>query len=150
MSNSPQGLKLRAVDREDLSVISSFLQDAVIPLRDASYIPAENRFVMVANRFRWEDADRETVTEGTQIYERVHCGICFDKVRAVRQKGLDQQRPGQVASVLSLEAGEGTIDLVLSAGAVIQLEVEEILCHLQDIDEPWPTQWRPTHPLDDA
>jgi len=142
-------LKLRAADAEDLAVLSAFLQDAVIAIRETKYLPAERQFVFVANRFRWEDADRARPAEGTPIYERVHCGVCFEGVRAVRQRGLAQRRRGQVVSLLAIDAGEGTIDLTFSAGIVIRLEVDGILCHLRDIDEPWPTQWRPTHPLDD-
>ena len=59
------------------------------------------------------------------------------------------RRKGQIVSLLAIEQGEGTIDLVFSAGIVIRLEVEQILCHVQDLDEPWPTQWRPSHPLED-
>lgn len=142
-------LKLRAADAEDLAVLSACLQDAVIAIRETTFLPGERRFVFVANRFRWEDADRERPVEGAAIYERVHCGVCFESVTAVRQRGLVQQRKGQIVSLLAIEPGEGTIDLVFSAGIVIRLEVEQILCHLQDLDEPWPTQWRPTHPLED-
>ena len=142
-------LKLRATDKEDLGVLSACLQDAVIAIREMTYLPGEKRFVFVANRFRWEDSDRPAPAEGAAIYERVHCGICFDKVSAVRQRGLVQQRKGQIVSLLSIEADEDVIDLTFSAGIVIRLEVDEILCHLQDLDEPWPTQWRPTHPLED-
>lgn len=150
--NAPENapLKLVAADKDDLAVLSAFLQDAVIPVSDASFIPAENRFVFVANRFRWEDADRENSGPGAPVYERVHRGVCFDHVKAVRQLGLDQRRRGQIVSLLSLDVGEGKIDMVLSAGATIQLEVDGILCHLQDLDDPWPTHWRPTHPLDEA
>ena len=148
LKNAP--LKLRAADKDDLAVLSAFLQDAVVPVMDASFLPAENRFVFVANRFRWEDAERDRGVVGTPVFERVHCGVCFDHVTAVRQLGLDQRRRGQIVSLLALNVGEGSIDLVLSAGATIQLEVDGILCHLQDLDEPWPTHWRPTHPLDEA
>jgi hypothetical protein len=149
MNNSgPLPLKLQAADKDDLAVLSAFLQDAVIPVKEASFIPAENRFVFVANRFRWEDADRDAAAEGTRIYERVHCVVCFQNVATVRQKGLEQRRRGQVVSLLSFNVEPGTIDLVLSAGALIQLEVGSILCHLLDLDDPWPTQWRPAHPLD--
>jgi hypothetical protein len=144
----PLPLKLQAADKDDLAVLSAFLQDAVIPVKEAVFVLAENRFVFVANRFRWEDADRDTHRQGTPIYERVNCGVCFEHVAAVRQKGLDQHRRGQVVSLLALNVESKTIDLVLSAGALIQLEVDSILCHLQDIDDPWPTQWRPAHPLD--
>jgi len=143
-------LKLRAADKDDLAVLSAFLQDAVIPVRDASFLPAENRFVFVANRFRWEDAGKDQGAVKTPVFERVHCGVCFDHVTSVRQLGLDQRRRGQIVSLLSLNADEGKIDLVLSAGATIQLEVDGILCHLQDLDDPWPTHWRPTHPLDET
>ena len=68
----------------------------------------------------------------------------------VRQLGLDQRRRGQIVSLLSLNVEDGKIDLVLSAGATIQLEVDGIMCHLQDLDDPWPTHWRPTHPLDET
>ena len=141
-------LKLQAADKDDLAVLSAFLQDAVIPVKEAVFIPTENRFVFVANRFRWEDADRDPRKQGKPVYERVNCGVCFEHVAAVRQKGLDQHRRGQVVSLLALNVESKTIDLVLSAGALIQLEVDSILCHLQDIDDPWPTQWRPAHPLD--
>ena len=142
-------LKLRAADAEDLAVLSACLQDAVIAIRETTFLPGEQRFVFVANRFRWEDADRERPVEGAAIYERVHCGVCFDAVSAVRQQGLVQSRRGQIVSLLTIEKGEGTIDLVFSAGIVIRLEVGQILCHVQDLDEPWPTQWRPSHPLED-
>lgn len=145
-------LKLRAEDAEDLAVVSACLQDSVIAIRETTFLPGERRFVFVANRFRWEDSDRERPVEGTAIYERVHCGVCFDAVTAVRQQGLAQRRKGQIVSLLAIEQGEegeGTIDLVFSASIVIRLEVERILCHVEDLDEPWPTQWRPSHPLDD-
>ena len=140
-------LKLRATDADDLAVISACLQDAVVPVRDMAYLADENRFAMVANRFRWEDADGEPV-EG-RIYQRVHAGVCFDAVTGVRQYGLDQKRCGQILSLLALAAGDGSVELKFSAGVVIRLEVSNIMCHLQDLDEPWPTQWRPSHRLDD-
>jgi len=142
-------IKLLARDTRDLSVVSAFLQDAVIAVREMRFLPDERRFVLVASRFRWEDADRPRPVEGARIYERVHCGVCFEDVTAVRQQGLDQTRPGQIVSLLSLKAEDGIVDLVFSAGITVRLEVERLLCHLQDFDEPWPTQWRPAHPLDD-
>ena len=53
-------LKLRARDRGDLEVISALLQDALVPLVDVSYLPREKRLVLVANRFRWPEAERGT------------------------------------------------------------------------------------------
>jgi len=53
-ANSDNRLKLRAEDDEDLAVVSAFLQDALLPVAEMVYLPAEQRFVLVANRFMWE------------------------------------------------------------------------------------------------
>ncbi len=47
-------LKLRAHDIEDLRALATCLQDALVPVADLAYLKAEKRFVMVANRFKWE------------------------------------------------------------------------------------------------
>ena len=147
--NEVKPLKLRASDKEDLSVISAVLQDAVIARDEMTFLKEESRFAFVANRFRWEDENRDIPLEGNLIYERVNCGICFDTVTTVRQNGLNQTRKAQIISLLSIVATEGFIDLAFSAGITVRLQVEKILCHLQDLNEPWPTQRRPRHPIGD-
>jgi len=142
-------LKLRASDEEDLAVVSAILQDSVIAMYEMTFLKEECRFAFVANRFRWEDANREKPLEGNIIYERVNCGICFDTVTAVRHNGLNQAKKAQIVSLLSIAAEEEFIDLAFSAGITVRLQVEKILCHLQDLDEPWPTQKRPRHPFGD-
>ncbi len=47
-------LKLRVHDTEDLRALATCLQDALVPVADLAYLKAEKRFVMVANRFKWE------------------------------------------------------------------------------------------------
>jgi hypothetical protein len=141
-------LKLRAIDREDLEVLSSHLQDAVVPLKDVGYFPEDRRFVLVAGRFRWEGAGDDPVPG--RIYERVRCGVRFEDVERVQHRGIDRRQPGQILSLLAIRGGDGFIDLVFSAGAAIRLHVSRILCQAEDIGEPWPTQWRPAHPADRA
>ncbi len=142
-------LKLRASDQEDLAVISAILQDSLIAMDEMTFLKEECRFAFVANRFRWEDASRDKPLEGDIIYERVNCGICFDTVTAVRHNGLNQAKKAQIISLLSIVAEEEFIDLTFSAGITVRLQVEKILCHMQDLDEPWPTQRRPRHPFGD-
>ena len=141
-------LKLMAGDAEDLETIAAFLQDSVVPMSEMAFQQADRRFALVANRFRWEAAGGERV-EG-RIYERVHCGVRFEDVTAVRLRGLDQQRRGEILSLLTITAGEGIIELVFAAGGMIRMETGRIACRLEDFDEPWPTQWRPIHPEDAA
>ena len=146
MTDTP--LKLAATDPADIAVLSALLQDAVIPISEITFLQDEARFALVANRFRWEDAGDERVPG--RIYERVRCGVTFDRVTAVRRQNLDQKRRGQVLELLAVEAGDGYVDLLFAGGATIRLDVERILCHAEDFGEPWPTQWRPEHPTDET
>jgi hypothetical protein len=139
-----QRLKLRAADTDDLAVISAMLQDAVIPIEEMAYLPAERRFVLVANRFRWEDAKGDPVRG--RIYERVHSGLVIDEVSAVRTRNIDRTAADRILSLLAIEAHGGAIDLLFSGNAAVRIEVDRILCHFEDVAEPYPTRWRPAHP----
>jgi hypothetical protein len=144
----PDRLKLRATDADDLAVISAVLQDAVIPGDEMTYLPSEHRFVLVANRFRWEDSEGQQVPG--RIYERVHAGLVIDAVRGVKTRGFDPAAKDRLLSLLAIEPHDGAIDLVFSGGAAIRVEVGRILCHLEDVAEPYPTRLRPAHALDES
>jgi len=136
-----EGLKLRAKDSEDLGVVSSVLQDAVVNPADMEWLVGEERFAVVLSRYCWErDTGADAAAAG-----RVHSGLCFGAVRGVRIRGMDRRDRGAVYELLAICPDEGHVDLLFAGGACIRLEVGEILCHLQDLDEPWPTIWRPRH-----
>jgi len=154
-------LKLRAEDKDDLQVISGCLQDAIVPIGEMCFLPEEKRFVMVANRFRWEtitEGEAEAMPLGDASYdgdgdvippfERTNCGLCFDGVTAVKVRGLNLHDRHQMLELLAFEAAADGIVMHFSGGACIKLDGERWICHLQDIGEPWPTSHRPTHPLD--
>ena len=144
-------LRLSVSDTEDLTVISSRLQDSLIKLSEMKFLPAEQQFLFVANRFLWERGDEENSGSGDEkVYERVHCGVCFENVTAARQKGLNRDRAGQIVSLLSVTYEDGAVELAFSADVSIRLEVSSLFCRFQDIDQPWLTQWRPSHDLDDV
>jgi len=139
-------LRLRAEDGEDLTVLSTCLQDALVAVRDIAYLPGERRLILVANRFRWE-GDRG---QG----ERVLCGFAIDHVRAVRQQGIDRTKPGTLLSILAVRLvggspSGGAVEILFSSDATLRVEVDRLLAHVEDIREPYPTSWRPHHPLDD-
>jgi hypothetical protein len=148
--NGRKPLRLRAADADDLKVIASALQDALVAVSEMKYLAEERRFVFAANRFRWEDEARERDEEGNPVYERVLAGVSFEHVDAVRQTGVNRRRRDQILGLLTVEAGAGTIDLLFSAGVTVRLEAGEVLCHVEDFGEPWPTQRRPAHPMEDA
>lgn len=179
MTEFVKPLKLRAHDTEDMRVIAGVLQDALVPLSDVTYLKAEKRFILVANRFRWEtdsglppertspaaapepaaagtgsDVDAQEVEDASFAedapYERVNCGVCFDKVRSVQVRNIDMSRKDQILNLLTVAAADKAIALHFSDGGVIRLEVSAYRCHLEDLGEPWPTSSRPHHPTEDT
>jgi hypothetical protein len=143
---NPTGkLKLRAEDAEDLAVISAFLQDALVPVAEMIFLPDEQRFVLVVNRFMWE----RTPLGKKGHSERTLTGIAFDGVTAVRVRGFERTERDRILQVLAVRAIPGSVIFEFSGDDAMRLETDQILCHLEDIGEPWPTPWRPRHALDD-
>jgi len=46
-----KNLKLIGANRDDLKVISAYLQDSVIAVNDIVYLKKNKTFIMIANRF---------------------------------------------------------------------------------------------------
>jgi hypothetical protein len=145
-------LKVIARDAEDLAVVAACLQDALIPLNEMRYLPQERRFIMVANRFRWERAakgSQETAPEGDASFDsdedfgaqqRTNAGICIDRVLAVRSRNI--------LSLLSLQLDGNKLSFLFAGGGVIQIEIEALAFYLSDLGKAWPTQWQPDHAAD--
>ena len=141
-------LRLIALDAEDLSVISTNLQDAVVRVADLAFLPAQRRFALLASRFDWVAAER-----GEQ--ERCRAGLHFDNVVRVASTGIDRSNREGVLNLLSIafldgEAPAGTIELVFSGGAAIRLEVECVDAQMRDLGPRWAAAHRPGHAIDDA
>src|SRR5205807_1908230 len=121
MASDDKPLKLRATDIEDLTVLAACLQDAILPLSDIAYQPEERRFVLVANRFRWERPGEN------RRFERIHCGIAFNQVRAARLKRIDRRERGLLLDLLTLQAeeiaGGFAVSLICAGDRTIRLEL---------------------------
>jgi hypothetical protein len=115
-----------------------------------TYLPDESRFVLVANRFKWEPQVGSVPAKA----ERVLTGLCVDGVKAVSRRGFSPRDSDRILSLLALRAeGEGAsaaLILDFAGDSSVRLEVGQIMCHLDDLGEPWPTRWRPKHPVVDA
>ncbi|PZU80476.1 MAG: DUF2948 domain-containing protein [Shinella sp.] len=140
-------LKLLALDNEDLSVISAHMQDAVFRISDMSFQPRGGLFSLAANRFVWEDS-----ASRRKAYERRRALLSFKRVSAVRSIGFDRANGDNVLSLLAVrfraegEGPEGVLELVLSGGGMIALDVECIEAQLADTGGAWETSLKPDHP----
>jgi len=122
-----------------------------VPVSEMAFEAGERRFALVAGRFRWEIAPDGLPAEGQETpFERVHTGIRFEGVNAVRTKGIDRRDPGRMLNLLSLTYGDNVVDLVFAGAATIRLDVAGLSCHVEDLGTPWPTVFRPSHDEDGA
>jgi hypothetical protein len=136
-------LKLLALDKEDLEVLSAHLQDAVLKVGDMAFLPAQQRFALVVNRFDWDSAE-------AGHNRRRRTGLHFERVLRVRRQRLRTDTPDAVLNLLAVtfeetEAPSGLVTLVFSGGAAVQLEVECLECQLRDLGPVWETASRPVH-----
>jgi hypothetical protein len=141
-------LKLAAIDEEDLSVLSAFVQDAVLKVGDMVYLPGERRFAVAVNRFVWEKADER----GQHDFERRRAALSFDRVLGVRTIGIDRNETGKILELLAVrfdgtEAPGGKVTLVFAGSAMVEIEVEVIEARLADLGAAWATRAKPNHPL---
>ena len=144
-------LKLNALDHDDLNVLSAHLQDAVIKIGDMAYLENEQQFVMVLNRFDWDDA--LTSESRKKTYTRHRAGVQFGRVLSVRQSKLAQGDKEAVVDLLAIEftpvnAPSGIITLVFAGGGAVKLEVECIEARLSDMEMAWETKNRPDHEME--
>ena len=145
------GLNLKAYGVEDLQIISSLVQDAVLTAADLTWRPKERRLVFLMNRFRWEDAPRAEARK--RPYERVRALLVIDGVLRVGSQGVDRGAGDEVLSVLSLnwtqgEDAAGSVTLVLAGDGAIRAEVECLDVTLKDVTRPYlaPSRHMPKHP----
>ncbi|MBM3597251.1 MAG: DUF2948 family protein [Alphaproteobacteria bacterium] len=143
-------LKLSAYDEADLQVLSSLLQDSVVPLSDMAFLREERCFALAVSRFRWEAIGDGVRAQGASASaepagERVNCGIRFEGVQRVMMRGIDPGRRDHVLELSALHYQDEKIVLLFAGGAMVRLEVDGILCHLEDFGAPWPTMFRPDH-----
>lgn len=144
-------LNLGVMDVEDLKVVSTLTQDAVFPITEMSWRPAERRFALLLNRFRWEDED--AARKRGRAFERVQSVLVVDSVLKVASQGIDRTDQDMILSLLSVEFepaedGAGQILLTLAGDGAIRLQVETLEVSLKDVTRPYvaPSKNVPTHP----
>ncbi|WP_209505789.1 MULTISPECIES: DUF2948 family protein [unclassified Ruegeria] len=144
-------LNLGAEDADDLQVISTLAQDAVFPVTEMKWQPAQRRFGLLLNRFRWEDKD--AAAHRDRPFERVQSVLVFGSVLSVSSQGIDRGDTDMIMSLLSVvfepgEDGAGHVLLTLAGDGAIRLTVEALDATLKDVTRPYqaPSGQAPHHP----
>ena len=139
MSVCPDELKLVALDKDDIEVVSAHVQDAVVRVGDIFWQPREHRFVMALNRFDWMTAV-DAKPDAKADYRRCRTAMRFERVTACKCRNLDQSNKDARLNLLAVEFAEsdapaGVITLTFSGGGVIRLDVECLEAELADLGE---------------
>ena len=140
-------LSLRCETEQDLKIISSLFQDALINNMDFNFSKKERSFLFVANRFCWENIF--TKSNG-KAFKRVLCGVNIQNVILVKHKNLIFKNDEQTAlfyNLLTIEYHDerNEITLVFSQNACVKLKVSKLDIFFKDMEEPHPTQNIPDH-----
>jgi hypothetical protein len=139
-------LKLRAFDSDDLQVISAATQDALVAVKDIGWFADDRQLALVLNRFRWE-----APPDAEGAWSRTHSALVFHDVESVRHVDVPLGEPDRILELLSVDAEPASAEksvvvLRFAAHRAIRVEAPALLCRLEDLGDPWPTRWRPSHP----
>jgi hypothetical protein len=163
-------LKLVALDRDDIEVVSAHVQDALVRVGDILWKPHDHRFVMALNRFDWMSAVDARPLDAKPLdvkpvdvkpvggnleqqkpdYRRCRTALRFERVIGCKCRNLDQMNKDARLNLLAVEFAErdapaGVVTLTFSGGGVIRLEVECLEAELADLGEVFVADCCPDH-----
>lgn len=143
-------LALLAGDAEDLTVLSTLVQDSVLPVTEISYDLRHRQLALLLNRFRWEDA--ELAKRDERPYERVRSVLLISDVQRVLSDGIDRADNDLVLELLALrweaaEDGTGRVLLEFAGDGTLAVSVECLNVELRDVTRPYiaPSRRAPSH-----
>ena len=141
-------VKFVALDRDDLDVVSTHLQDALIKVADVIWRPQEKRVVVCLSRFDWPSAEA-----ASPELRRCRSALRFERVTGCKCRNLNPAGKDAVLNLLAVEFSEddppgGVVMLTFSGGGVLRLEVECLEAELADLGPTWATDMRPVHSSD--
>jgi hypothetical protein len=149
MTVCPDELKLVALDRDDIEVVSAHVQDARVRIGEILWQPHDHRFVMSLNRFDWMTAV-DAKPEAKADYRRCRTALRFERVLGCKCRGLDPSNKAAELNLLAVEFTErdspaGIVTLTFSGGSVIRLDVECLEAELADLGEVITAELCPDH-----
>ena len=146
--NAKNNLKLIAKNQEDLKTISAYFQDSVVVLRDIIFLEQNRIFVMVVNRFMWEDIEKGIHRQS----KRIRSAIRFEEILKDQSKKINQKNKNQHLECLAIKCSKilsknYEINIFFSGGGVITLISESIDAVMHDVGKPWNVRHTPKHKI---
>ena len=147
MTTADETLKLIALEREGLDVISAHAQNTCVKRGDMVWLPKQRRFVVAGMRYDW-------VAAKSGPAERVSSVLRFDRVLKVSRLGFPDGDKGRMLNLLAVtfqktDSPAGMIVLAFADGALVRLDVECVEAELRDMELRAPAEACAGHALSD-
>ena len=141
-------LKLIGKNQEDLKVISTYTQDSIVAVKDIVFLGQNRIFIMMINRFMWEDVGKGTFRQN----KRIRCAIKFEEVLKAQSKEINQKSKNKFLECLAIECKEipnnnYEIKIFFSGNNIITLISEAIEVVMHDLCKAWNVKHIPKHEI---
>ena len=141
-------LNLIGDNEEDLKVISAYLQDSIAVVRDMVFLKKNKTFIMMVNRFMWEDAEKGLLRSN----KRIRSAVRFEGVIQVKSKNINQKNPNKILEYLAMkcdsdEDDNKKIKIFFSGNGIIILILEAIDVVINDLGKSWNVKSVPKHEI---
>ena len=141
-------LKLIVRNREDLKVISAYSQDSVVAIKDITFLKKNRIFIMIINRFMWEDIERGINRQS----KRIRCALKFEGILKVKSKKINQKNKNKRLECLAIKCNQilnknYEIIFFFAGGAAITLISESIEVVMHDLGVSWNVKHIPKHKI---
>ena len=142
------GLKLIGKNQENLKVISAYLQDSIVVVNDMVFLKQNKTFIMIVNRFMWEDFEKGIFSE----VKRIRCAVKFEEVLEVKSNNINQKNKKRSLEYLAIKCSSNidetyNIKVFFAGDSVITILSEAIEVFMRDLGKPWYVKHVPLHKI---
>ena len=141
-------LKLIGKNQKDLKVISAYLQDSIVTVKDMVFLKQNRIFVMIVNRFMWEDIEKGVFRKN----KRTRCALRFEEVIEVKSININQKNKNKILECLTIKCSlfsdeNYEIKIFFSGDSLITIITENIDVVVHDLGKPWNVKHVPIHKI---
>ena len=141
-------LKLLGKNQEDLKIISAYLQDSILIVKDIVFLKQNRTFIMIVNRFMWEDVEKGVFRQN----KRIRCAVKFEEVIKVECKNINQKNKIKPLECLAIKCSSifdeiYKINIFFAGNSIITIISEVIEVALHDLGKPWNVKHIPIHKI---
>ena len=141
-------LKLIGKNQEDLKVISAYIQDSIVAVKDMVFLQQNRIFIMLINRFMWENVEKRVLRQN----RRIRSAIKFEEVLKVKSKEINQKSKNKLLECLTIKCNEISnnnyeIKIFFSGDGIITLISEAVEVVMHDLGKAWNVKHTPEHKI---